>query len=284
MSPLVTACPGCGTAFRVGQEQLDAADGLVRCGACDAVFDARAHSMETVAPLPETATRSVDEEYIEGLLLGEAPSQPEPVNAAQAQPADSDAAPVSTSPQNTPASAMPRIPVEMPLERRMDAVVRRRVVAWMTGIVVAATLIGMQQLWLGRERHAQEPQLRPRYERLCELLGCELPPFRDLRLIRSTELLVRPDPARPGTLLIDASIVNKAPFAQAFPGIRIDFSDIQGAPVTSRVFAPREYLGAAELREGRMQPGDLLRIHIEMPDPGEHATNYELRLAEPSPR
>ena len=106
MSPLVTACPGCGTAFRVGQEQLDAADGLVRCGACDAVFDARAHSMETVAPLPETATRSVDEEYIEGLLLGEAPSQPEPVNAAQAQPADSDAAPVSTSPQNTPASAM----------------------------------------------------------------------------------------------------------------------------------------------------------------------------------
>lgn len=287
MIPLATACPGCGTAFRVGQDALDAADGLVRCGACNAVFDARAHAVNPVGATPAAAERSIDEEYIQGLILGEPPepvaaSEPD-LDAAPETPATAAGMPDTIPPLlATPATAMPRMPVELAVRHGLDDGQRRRVLAWCAGLSVAALLITAQQIWLGRERHAQDPALRPRYERLCAVLGCELPPFRDLRSIRSDGLLVRPDPARPGVLLIDATIANRAKFAQAFPGIRIDFSDIQGKPVTSRVFAPAEYLGAAALREGRMPPGDILKVHIEMPDPGEHATNYELQLTEPA--
>lgn len=300
MSPLATACPGCGTAFRVGQEQLDAADGLVRCGACNAVFDAQAHAVNPVSAVGQAPERGIDEEYIEGLILGEPPepsASPRADTPAEAPAPVEDAVPVPTVPDAiagtstpeppapvVPAVEVPRIPVALPLDRRLDANVRRRLVAWSLGIVLAALVIGLQQLWLGRERHAQNPELRPRYERLCALLGCELPPFRDLRRIRSEGLLVRPDPARPGILLIDATIVNRAPFPQAFPGIRIDFSDIQGRPVASHVFLPKEYLSPAALREGEMPQGEVLKVHIEMPDPGEHATNYELRLAGPEER
>jgi predicted Zn finger-like uncharacterized protein len=42
MGALATRCPECGTSFRVQRVQLTASDGLVRCGRCDAVFDARA--------------------------------------------------------------------------------------------------------------------------------------------------------------------------------------------------------------------------------------------------
>ena len=307
MSPLATACPGCGTAFRVGPAELEAADGLVRCSACDAVFDARAHAVKTVSALAATPARSIDEDYIAGLILGEPPedaqrtvaapsvtppASPAPVAAAApdttvasaSAAANADTAIPATATQEEPAAqsvaALPRIPVELPRRRDMNTDVRRRVLVWCAGLLVAALLITLQQVWLGRERHAQDPTLRPRYERLCDVLGCELPPFRDIRRIRSDGLLVRPDPARPGTLLIDATIVNRAGFPQAFPGIRIAFSDIQGTPVTDRTFRPEEYLLAAALREGRMLPGETLKVHIEMPDPGEHATNYELQLTE----
>lgn len=41
MGALATRCPDCGTSFRVQRAQLTASEGLVRCGRCDAVFDAR---------------------------------------------------------------------------------------------------------------------------------------------------------------------------------------------------------------------------------------------------
>src|SRR5512137_2145588 len=37
----ITKCPVCGTRFKVTGAQLDAHDGLVRCGHCQDVFDAR---------------------------------------------------------------------------------------------------------------------------------------------------------------------------------------------------------------------------------------------------
>ncbi len=38
---MITTCPACYTAFRVTQEQLAAREGMVRCGKCATVFDAR---------------------------------------------------------------------------------------------------------------------------------------------------------------------------------------------------------------------------------------------------
>jgi predicted Zn finger-like uncharacterized protein len=41
MTQLATRCTHCGTSFRVSEEQLSISDGYVRCGRCDAVFNAR---------------------------------------------------------------------------------------------------------------------------------------------------------------------------------------------------------------------------------------------------
>src|SRR4051812_46333959 len=42
---LITRCPSCSTAFRASESQLSARSGQVRCGRCEAVFDAFAHEM-----------------------------------------------------------------------------------------------------------------------------------------------------------------------------------------------------------------------------------------------
>ena len=43
---LITRCPACATMFRVTDEQLDIAQGWVRCGQCGEVFEACLHLVE----------------------------------------------------------------------------------------------------------------------------------------------------------------------------------------------------------------------------------------------
>lgn len=55
MSTWATRCNACGTSFRVSEEQLKVSDGYVRCGRCDAVFDARSSLFDLEAmsaPMP----------------------------------------------------------------------------------------------------------------------------------------------------------------------------------------------------------------------------------------
>jgi len=55
---LVTRCPACRTAFRLVADQLRLRQGLVRCGQCDTVFDAREHLIEVPAPATASAKAS----------------------------------------------------------------------------------------------------------------------------------------------------------------------------------------------------------------------------------
>ncbi len=49
---LATRCPQCGTAFRLVPDQLRLHDGLVRCGACTAIFDGRQAQFEVDPDTP----------------------------------------------------------------------------------------------------------------------------------------------------------------------------------------------------------------------------------------
>lgn len=45
-----TQCPTCNTRFKITQAQLDARQGMVRCGRCQAVFDARLYLQADISP------------------------------------------------------------------------------------------------------------------------------------------------------------------------------------------------------------------------------------------
>ncbi|MCO4864321.1 DUF3426 domain-containing protein [Cupriavidus sp. WGlv3] len=88
---LVTRCPACRTAFRLVADQLRLRQGLVRCGQCETVFDAREHLIEI--PLPA------------GTTAGSAPAQAQKP-AASAAPA-SAAADTTAPPASSPAASAP---------------------------------------------------------------------------------------------------------------------------------------------------------------------------------
>jgi predicted Zn finger-like uncharacterized protein len=49
---LATQCPHCHTRFRVAADQLKLRGGIVRCGACQGIFDGNAHLIDLDAPPP----------------------------------------------------------------------------------------------------------------------------------------------------------------------------------------------------------------------------------------
>jgi len=49
---IITQCPECATQFRASPQQLRASQGWVRCGHCDAVFDAAVHAVSQRAVPP----------------------------------------------------------------------------------------------------------------------------------------------------------------------------------------------------------------------------------------
>ena len=52
---LATQCPHCLTTFRVAADQLKLRGGIVRCGACQSIFDGSAHLIELDKPAPPPA-------------------------------------------------------------------------------------------------------------------------------------------------------------------------------------------------------------------------------------
>lgn len=61
MPSFLTQCPHCLTSFRVTDSQLEAADGLVRCGACLGIFSAAANRI-TLKQTPEEAAAAASAE------------------------------------------------------------------------------------------------------------------------------------------------------------------------------------------------------------------------------
>jgi predicted Zn finger-like uncharacterized protein len=86
MSSWATRCNACGTSFRVSEDQLKISDGYVRCGRCDAVFNARSTLFDLDAPVSAPAPLA------EAPTATVAPSQPfEPAFAPAASEIDAQA-------------------------------------------------------------------------------------------------------------------------------------------------------------------------------------------------
>lgn len=153
---------------------------------------------------------------------------------------------------------------------------RLRTALW--GLVVVALLGALvaQVTYFQFDRLSAVPQLRPLYEKGCELAGCDLKPLINIEAIQSRKLVVRTDPANRSQLIVDAEIVNRAGFEQPFPAIALTFSNLNGDVVAQSTFTPDEYLAGEAESLDTMPPETPVRIAISIRDPGRDAVNYNL--------
>ena len=95
---LATQCPHCNTTFRVASDQLKLRGGIVRCGACQRIFDGSAHLVDLEA-LAASKAAAPPPPPPGPLPAAEPVAEPAPVAAPDPEPApdaDFDAQPVYT--------------------------------------------------------------------------------------------------------------------------------------------------------------------------------------------
>lgn len=263
---LTTHCPSCSTAFRVTPEQLKARAGKVRCGHCQAVFNALESLHDLPPALHETETGA-----------------PPAAEVPQAAPAPAEAdneAPL----RDKPVESIDTSSIDILLEDVAEAPAqpsRGKAVAWGLAATLALCLAVVQFGYHVRaELAVSQPDLRPLLESLCDFLDCDIPLPHKAELVSIEASDLHPDPQRKAMLVLAAALKNRAPFAQAYPHLELTLTDTQDQPMLRKVLAPNDYLvQGTDERAGFSANGDLaVSLWIEAV-PG--ASGYRLYLFYP---
>ncbi|GGC62948.1 DUF3426 domain-containing protein [Marinobacter halophilus] len=155
---------------------------------------------------------------------------------------------------------------------------RLRTALWTLVVLALLGALVAQVTWFQFDRLSAIPQLRPFYEKGCELAGCQLKPLINVDAIQSRKLVVRTDPENRNQLIVDAVIINRAGFVQPFPAIALTFSNLNGDVVAQSTFLPEDYLAGDAETMDTMPSETPVRIAISIRDPGRDAVNYNLNF------
>lgn len=313
---LVTRCPACATTFRVLPAQLAARGGRVRCGQCAVVFDGVSNMLAdddiaalSVAPSPQASPLEPQPLATEATASETATSQAtlaadEALPVVPGEELATSLAPTAEAPSLPPAEAEPVSPVEdPPSPREIDtpapaavpspepppaflAPVRAQPshqAAWVVFATLAACALILQAALAFRTEIAVlVPAARPQFEAACGLLGCDmrLPRRADLMSIESSDL--QADTQRPGVIVLNALLRNRAPFAQEYPDLELTLTDQGDQPLVRRVLRPDDYMQDKRTAIGPGLGGgaeEAVRVRIEAG--GLLATGYQLFLFYP---
>ncbi len=265
---MYTQCPSCQTYFHLTPDQLRAAGGQVRCGVCDATFNA----LETIQEaLPQQAPDDA----------GAPPASRERPAPAAETASDKKAEKQRAREARKAASAEKKAARAERKAQKQDAATPgvAAILGWFVANLVLIALFPLQFLYFERDMLASEyPELRPHLEQACEVVGCTVAPRRDPDAVEISRRDVRAHPDEDSALLIHAQLVNRADFSQPYPALRLTLSDLQERPMAQRLFEPDEYLDADHDPAGHMAPGDAATVVLAVQDPGDEAVNFRFDL------
>ena len=246
---IVTRCPACQTTFRVTPEQLRARQGKVRCGKCGAVFnaldslvyraDTPAAGIATPSGSGPQAPPAAPETLVESSPLESFESDAEPT--AEIASVESAAEPEEAAiPEGELEAAEAAEPAD---EAAPASRGRAKAILWSLAALLALAALAAQATYVLRSELALlYPAWRPQLEEWCGLLDCEVPLPRQADLVAIEASDLHPDPQRKALLVLQASVRNRAPFAQAYPHLELTLTDGRDQPLSRRVFAPTDYL------------------------------------------
>ncbi len=250
-----TQCPHCHTVFRIAQAQLEIADGLVRCGFCKKIFNARDENQKT-------GKKSQSESI----------SETPPGDTQQAQTTTITGIGQATVSSSDDGSATADAPHSW---ARVKSYSTAATAAWSVAILVLIATLITEYLWFNQPELLQHSQLKPLTDRLCVWVDCERLQVRDPSQIELISRNVYTHPNEKDALMVTSTMVNHASYAQPYPDVQIDFSDVRGELVASRRFTPGEYLQTDITLLSLLQSGTPVTFGLEIRDPGNQAITYE---------
>jgi predicted Zn finger-like uncharacterized protein len=205
--------------------------------------------------------------------------------------------PEEPAPVPTPSPTAPRIliPEEMRQRLAQEAASRTALASdfddadgpreprrwpWAAGIAAALLLFGAQVVHSQREKLVREPGVGPWIARAYALFGAPLATPTDLAAYELRQWGAANDPLQPERLMLRASIVNRAPYAQPMPLLRLALQDRFGSTLGVRDIAATDYL-PGEGTPRLLESGQRADAEIRIVDPGKDAVGFEMDVCLP---
>ena len=266
-----TRCPECRTTFVVKPGQLQARDGLVRCGRCLTVFRAEknrvAKTSGKTSPTSAKAT-TVHSNPSSAHKAGKKPAAKTDAKKRHKIPAEAKSDATLAASQTLQLTLLD--PVAKP---------RTRLPFWIVGnLTLVLLLLAQGGYFYSGELVFAYPILKPAFVDVCRTMGCQLTPPQDINLIDLVEAKIAPHPKFDKALRIRATLVNRAHFKQTFPIMEVTLSDTRGQIIARRAFKPEEYVEKSRNDDVTMAPHVAIPVLLDVTHPGNRALSYEIRL------
>ena len=269
---MYTKCPECQAIFRVTTEQLSMAEGLVRCGICDAVFNGSEYIQEDHGSSEyfdhtnsQEDSRANSQNFDDnGWALGENTTDSDYTDEQQI---DDDTL-----------TDTDRIPTVIRDDFGGNILTKSNSPIQIAVFTLGA--IGLAIFFLGQISYWQNLDVLPRtwVNTFCKAAGCGENNQRDLSALKLLNRNIYSHPNVDNALMITASFVNQNPVAQAYPLLEVTLLDTHGQIVAVRRFSPKDYLVNKSLSDKLMVPNQPIGARLEVLDPGNDVIAYEFQF------
>ena len=228
---LAVQCPQCLTAFKVVQDQLKVANGWVRCGRCEQVFDARSHWLEVsdnVAALSNDPSGPVP------------PSPPlsAPPEPMRAEATRDPAAPIEAMQVQAPMDADDFNGLDLTQDVLHRAPNRPRRVWHVLNLMLGLALCAQWAWWAKSPVLAHWPSAHEWVQAQCAQWSCHIDWPQGLNAVLIERAHFEPDGEGHHRLQIQLS--NRANHPVATPWVDLSLTDAEDRVVIRRALTPQE--------------------------------------------
>ena len=265
---MYSQCPECLTIYKIGAALLAESHGSVRCGHCNAVFDAL-----------RTLTEQLPDESVRHLLAHAGDGAPPQLAVPAMRPTSGQQQALLFDPDERPTrTASARRPHTPAFARTRRAQSVTRNWPWALGALALLLSLLAQIGYAERAILLDDAHVRPLLDRACTAVGCRLPLRHDPARLELLSRDIRPHPSVPDALIVSATLRNDADFAQAFPEVEITLSDLDENRIAMRRFRPQEYISDSRSLAAGLAPGATAALVFEVADPGKNAVAFEFKF------
>ena len=248
---LTTHCPQCATAFLVSEDQLELAQGWVRCGVCQEVFMAQAHTSAPVVQKHVLAEPLLQRQETVGPDETSVPLDAPPASATS----DSTSAPVA----RPPASPVPTNATYRPAS---------------LGVLFILLAMLATQVGLGTYRSLADgqPRLAHWLQSACPPGSCALRQSGALAIDDSSLTA-----AGANAFHLKAMLSNRSGLTLETPSLALTLTDSADEALARRIYTPNEWAASANVLQGSSTAPIDLWVQWDDPSSTSRVTGYRLQ-------
>lgn len=170
--------------------------------------------------------------------------------------------------------------INAPIFDEPEAVDGPRRWPWVIGAGILMLTLAAQVVHAKRDELLRKPAIGPLLAEVYSFVGMPVSSPTDLSAYELRQWGAASDTLQAGRLMLRASIVNRASYAQPFPLLRLELQDRFGTTVGVRDIEPVDYLPGANAGT-LLGPGQRADAEIRIVDPGKDAVGFEMDVCLP---